>query len=489
MAEKNEQMKTYQIKNTVYSFISELKFLTENINSHYNHLISKQNNFNEKSATSKINLLNKTLDANIKNKFETCLSLINSTLYSLDNATEKQNDFINSNEELNKIKSINFIDIISTIDSKISLAEDEVNEIKSDSEYLLKISEKDLNKLNSIKNEIYNDIKNYTEFLSQIYNTTNNTILLNSKVFNNYYVRKFENDTSIIIKNLHNSVSNITQQHENQLHNFILDQDKVIKSANLLSDNVNDGLKNLAHLNERIQKIELEIINTINSKTELINLELKRNKEQFENQINALRNRTNVKTEKIKHSHKDFLRLVQNAGIYELTQNYDEKAKEEKQQYQTYRTYTGRAIGAAIFFTIAILLVPLVEHWGVNPPIDTNYYTILARLTISLMFFVLALYFSKQASKHYECYQENHRTFLQLAALEPFMARMTDEEQKEIRKGLIPSYFNQNAEGKFANKGDEVDMSMMFTFMDKLANLRSDKNDQKPDNTSTETKP
>ena len=87
------------------------------------------------------------------------------------------------------------------------------------------------------------------------------------------------------------------------------------------------------------------------------------------------------------------------------------------------------------------------------------------------MFFVLALYFSKQAAKHYECYQENHRTFLQLAALEPFMANMTLEEQKEIRKSLIPSYFNQSVDGKFAIKGDEVDMSKMFTFMDKLSNL------------------
>ena len=120
---------------------------------------------------------------------------------------------------------------------------------------------------------------------------------------------------------------------------------------------------------------------------------------------------------------------------------------------------------------MVILGLPILEYWKANPPVDTNYFTILARLTVSLMFFVLALYFSKQAAKHYECYQENHRTFLQLAALEPFMANMTLEEQKEIRKSLIPSYFNQSVDGKFAIKGDEVDMSKMFTFMDKLSNL------------------
>lgn len=120
---------------------------------------------------------------------------------------------------------------------------------------------------------------------------------------------------------------------------------------------------------------------------------------------------------------------------------------------------------------MVILSLPIFEYWKTNPPVDTNYFTILARLTVSLMFFVLALYFSKQAAKHYECYQENHRTFLQLAALEPFMANMTLEEQKEIRKSLIPSYFNQNADGKFATKGDEVDMSVVYTLLDKVSNL------------------
>ncbi|HAV3439006.1 TPA: hypothetical protein JIE25_001215 [Acinetobacter baumannii] len=87
---------------------------------------------------------------------------------------------------------------------------------------------------------------------------------------------------------------------------------------------------------------------------------------------------------------------------------------------------------------------------------DTNLLFFIYRMTISLMFFVLAFYSSKQASKHYECFQDNHRTYLQLAALEPFMEQMSEEEKKQIRKNLVPTYFSQANEGKYSSKGDEV---------------------------------
>ncbi|QLY84864.1 hypothetical protein H0S62_10000 [Acinetobacter baumannii] len=87
---------------------------------------------------------------------------------------------------------------------------------------------------------------------------------------------------------------------------------------------------------------------------------------------------------------------------------------------------------------------------------DTNLFFFIYRMSISLMFFVLAFYSSKQASKHYECFQDNNRTYLQLAALEPFMEKMSEDEKKEIRKNLVPIYFSQSSEGKYSSKGDEV---------------------------------
>lgn len=304
------------------------------------------------------------------------------------------------------------------------------------------------------------------------------------------YIDRFKENTDLLIKKYENEISNLTEKFENQFKNFKLDQEKIINSSNLLINGVDSGLKNLADLNERTQKLELEFSKIIGTETNKVKEELNGSKNALIEVVDSITTEANKKLTGINTAHLDFINLVSNAGIYKLTENYDKKAKEEKKQYETYRAYTGRAIGAAIAFTIIILTIPLIEYWGATPAVDTNYYTILARLTISLMFFVLALYFSKQASKHYECYQENHRTFLQLAALEPFMARMTPEEQKEIRKSLVPSYFNQGSDGKFAAKADEVDMSMMFTFMDKLSNFGQNKKDPRVvDSPATQTKP
>ncbi|UMN03379.1 hypothetical protein L2Z47_06350 [Acinetobacter baumannii] len=100
-------------------------------------------------------------------------------------------------------------------------------------------------------------------------------------------------------------------------------------------------------------------------------------------------------SKKIKDSHMDFIQIVENAGIYKLTENYSKKAEEEKDEYKTYRKFTSWSIMAAILITTIILGIPIYEYWGANPPINTNFYTIMTRLTISVMFFVLALYLSK----------------------------------------------------------------------------------------------
>lgn len=346
----------------------------------------------------------------------------------------------------------------------------------------------------TLTNEFTNFINEICDFTSNLLDSLKYTInliestkksiniqknIINEKHISNY-INMFNEDKNLIIKKFDNEIKDITKKIENQFKNFQLDYDEINKSNQLLTNEVDSSLKKLTDLNERTQKIELEFSKIIGSETENVKEDLNLSRITLMGVIDSITTEANTKLNEIKNAHTDFINLVSNAGIYKLTENYDKKAKEEKQQYETYRTYTGRAIGAAIAFTIIILAIPLIEYWGANPPVDTNYYTILARLTISLMFFVLALYFSKQASKHYECYQENHRTFLQLAALEPFMARMTPEEQKEIRKSLVPSYFNQGTDGKFASNGDEVDMAMMFTFMDKLSNFGQNKKDIKP---------
>lgn len=308
---------------------------------------------------------------------------------------------------------------------------------------------------------------------------------------NNFdYIERFKEDTDLILKKYELYINNITNKLENRIGNIHLNHTELVNNHNLLKSGLESSLTSLSNLNERTQNIELEFSKILDTQTEKVETDLNGSRNALMEIVESIKTDANTKLDEINTAHADFKNLVEKAGIYELTQNYKIKADEEKKDYKLNMWLTIGAIALAIIATIAVITIPIIEHWKASPPVPTDYFTLFARLSISIMFFVLALYTSKQASKHYECYQENHRTFLQLAALEPFMTRMSHDEQKEIRKGLIPSYFNQSADGKFASKGDEVDMAMMFTFMDKLSNFGQSKKDTKPgESVAAETKP
>ncbi|USA54953.1 hypothetical protein NDN13_07155 [Acinetobacter sp. C32I] len=301
---------------------------------------------------------------------------------------------------------------------------------------------------------------------------------------------RLNEEVALITKTYEHEFRNLAESFRNQIKNLKIDSEDISKANELLKNNNESGLKRLAELNNKIQNIELEYSNTVRSESDNIKLEIQQAKSDLSKEIEKLYTEANNKIDSIKKGHADFISLVEKAGIYELTQNYDKKAKEEKKDYLFYSRATMISIIFAILTTVVVIGIPVIEHWKANPPIDTNYYTIMARLTISFMFFILAVYTSRQSAKHYECYQENHRTFLQLAALEPFMARMTHEEQMEIRKGLIPSYFNQSSEGKFSSKGDDVDLSSNMTaivskLIDRIPSRKEESTTTRTDNATS----
>lgn len=316
-------------------------------------------------------------------------------------------------------------------------------------------------------------------------------LLFNNSQNDEEYILRFKEETALLVKEYENKISNLTEKLEHKIKNYELDLDKFSKSTELFSTTVDAGLKNLADLNERTQNIEIEFSKILGTETEKVKTDLNTSRIALMGEIDSITNEAKSKINEINTAHSDFLTIVSNAGIYKLTENYKLKADEEKKDYKLNMWLTIGAIALAIIATIIVIIIPVIEHWKAIPPVPMDYFTLFARLSISIMFFVLALYTSKQAAKHYECYQENHRTFLQLAALEPFMARMTPDEQKEIRKGLIPSYFNQSADGKFAAKGDEVDLpTSMHAIVNRLIDVVAEKKEPKPaESPVAETKP
>ena len=460
-----------------------------NLESH----LPKYNQTNKNNIILRNNLINNTLDK-LKNTF----TLIQSEIKNFDIQVIH---YMDENELKRQINNINTD--LSVILEKLKTKNKEINEkINETNLVVINISQENKNKILTkitesffgYKNDLYSSLSNVFSLTEKIFEFIK--YLSQTNIINQSDISKsFSKNLSIILKKYENNVFNITEKFENELKVFKLDLEKVSNSSNLLNNEIDKGLKNLTDLDKRIQAIELEFSKLLSSQNNFIKGELEKTKlrllENIEEIIEEAKNkskRIDDQEVKIKNSHNDFIKLVEQAGIYELTQNYKNKAEDEKFEYRTFRKYTAFSILAAVGFTLAVFIFAFYEQ-SVSSA-SPNYLILISRLSISAMFFILALYLSKQAAKHYESYQENHRTFLQLAALEPFMARMSEEEQKEIRKGLIPSYFNQNVDGKFTAKNDEVDMSMMFTFMDKLSNFGQPKKDTKVvESTAVETKP
>lgn len=356
-----------------------------------------------------------------------------------------------------------------------------------------------------------NSILSYTENLIELAENTLISISDASNIINENIIKenilkinfteRLNEEKALLIKQFNNELSIIQERYETAFKSYESDRDRIQKSANLLGTTVDAGLKSANELNEKTQNLEQFFSTIINEKKSKIDEELETERDTISTNIKDVKEALFAEEKTIRDAHKDFLTLVGNAGIYKLTENYHDKAKDENKEYKRFRRYTAYSLIAAIISTFFIFIWALFDKpdttydfmgylWQPESSNKIDYFLLLSRLSISLMFFVLAYYLSKQASKHYECYQENHRTFLQLAALEPFMVKMNEDEQKIIRKGLIPTYFNQNADGKFAPTGEEIGFPSSITSpIEKLAEVLKPIIDKAVDKGSDSSKP
>lgn len=307
-------------------------------------------------------------------------------------------------------------------------------------------------RLNNLEEELLNLTNLIHEF----------TLNLNSYQFgyNDYiekiYQEKFKNDTETIIKSYNQNLNKNLSTYKNEIQNLKKDYEDVLNNFNLIKESFNNSEKHNKELQGKLLKYDQELNNIINNQYDDVKSLLDNKMVELDMVYGKKISHINDSYENTKATQAQFKDIVEKSGIYHLTKNYYLKSKAEKLEYTKFRNYTAYAIIAAITSTFIMFLL----SWGVQIFTKENPSNLMLifRLSISLMFFVLAFYLSKQAAKHYECHQENNQTFLQLAALEPFIANMTPEEKKAIRKELVPIYFKQYNEGKFSSKDSEISL-------------------------------
>ncbi|WP_289350104.1 hypothetical protein [Acinetobacter nosocomialis] len=492
-AESNTEIIFKIIDNGIFYLSNEKKYLNDNLVE-----------LNEYISQYLINLPNESYDLQSKisaysNEINKNFYKANGLLNNIKNRTSKlfSNIFINIDTPSLKNKISNsfiFLHDITFLIAKVKseadtyISNNPTNKFASTLVLLPNQFEKVYYQILSLLEDIN---KNISMTINQLNNVVEYLLEVKNKVHNYSnidYKKRFEEDTNLLLKQFENQISNLVKTYENQVKVFNLEIKDSTDSVKIAKENLEKiELKN-SDLSSKLSDYERRLQEIANNRYQDIQVVLENKLIQLETINNEKITVIDQSYERAQTNYQKFKDLVEKAGVYNLIVNYKEKAEEEKEEYKTYRKYTSRALYGAIGFTIFILGIPLVEHWNASQPTNIDYYSILVRLTISLMFLVLALFFSKQAAKHYECYQENNRTFLQLAALEPFMTNMSHEDQLAIRKQLVPTYFNQNADGKFASKGDEVDISKnMYSLLSQVISVVAEKKDSKPSTNSSES--
>lgn len=439
------------IKNITY-FLNKISINTLDI-AESNHYSENLNNYIS-------TLKNKIPDYSFN--FNSYISILNNEISNLENTINQRdnksftfkfddsldNTIISTCNDL-IVKLNNIETIVSKIIQEFTTIDFSLNEFV-EKEYKIRFEKDTQQILNKVINDFNSRIKNIEENFSDNFKTK---IEINNK--------KIEEKNSFIdekIKEYNVIIDTIETNYKERINHLN-------KQTNLINDKIILSDKNISKIQEKNSKLDIQISN-FNSKINDIvsqkSIELSNN---LENEIKVIEINISKKINEIssyydeaKKNYESFTALAEKAGSYELTHYYLKKAKEEKLEFKNYRRYTTISIVLAILSTIFVVLLPFINQItnGHTNTDSEQYYSVFSRLAISIVFFILALYLSKQSSKHYECYQENYDIYLQLATIEPFISRLDEDDKILIRKELVHVYFGQKNEGKYASKGDEV---------------------------------
>ncbi|WP_151796362.1 hypothetical protein [Acinetobacter soli] len=421
---------------------------------------TKSNNYSENLSNYISALKNEITEYSVN--FKSYISLLNGEIFTLENNLKQMenksfpfkidnslNDIITSTNEDLIAKLNNIETIISKIIQEFITIYFSLDEF-FENEYKLRFRNDTQQILNKVINDFNSRIKKIEEDFS---NNFKNKIKINNKQIEEKNL--FINER---IKEYNTIIDTIETNYKERI-NFLNKQTDPIYDKIILLD------KDISKIQEKNSKLDIHITNLNSQINDIVSQKSKEINDNLENKIKFIEINISKKINEIssyydeaKKNYESFTALAEKAGSYELTHYYLKKAKEEKLEFKNYRRYTTISIVLAILSTIFVVLLPFINQItsGHTNTDSEQYYSVFSRLAISIVFFILALYLSKQSSKHYECYQENYDIYLQLATIEPFISRLDEDDKILIRKELVHVYFGQKNEGKYASKGDEV---------------------------------
>lgn len=132
---------------------------------------------------------------------------------------------------------------------------------------------------------------------------------------------------------------------------------------------------------------------------------------------------------------KNIVQIIGNVGI---TGNYSNRAVAESQAADFWRWVTIALFGIGVILVIVNIILNFTGKIGLD--------LLLARFAIAVSVALPAIYTARESARHRTNADKAKQFELELASLGPFLQKLTPEQQQEISKELVPTYFGGKSE-------------------------------------------
>jgi hypothetical protein len=159
--------------------------------------------------------------------------------------------------------------------------------------------------------------------------------------------------------------------------------------------------------------------------------------------------------------------LVAAIGLTGVAAGYNETAQQEGKVADRLRVAT---IVVALAAAAVLVFALFVDHSAAG-----SWQQLLTRLLLSASFAGVAAYCGRESAAHRAVARDARERHLQLAALNPYLANLPEEERLRLKSELAPGYFAPGAAGKAADgDGEQADGQLTARLLD-LANTLATK--------------
>ena len=250
-----------------------------------------------------------------------------------------------------------------------------------------------------------------------------------------------------------NTLSNLEKQRdllETEIKKMTIEVERLAASLVSLQDSISETDKNvkasLTTLKEDYDETKKDLNNTFEDNQISYQQTIEDLKE-------AVLNGSKEMVDKLGSYNEEARTLVGIIGNVGITGNYQQIANKNEETANTWRSFA-----LASMLVASILMI--ITIWGLSED-DITWQKALVRILGATILIYPATYASLESSKHRRISNENRRSELELASINPFIENLGDDQKKMIKEKLVEKYFGNQSNNASVDKTEEISLNVL----------------------------